>query len=212
MRLLQRIARTRVTGREHPVPHPTDLRCIQLDVHQLVHVPQHEHVAVQLDHAVVLDEREGSQFAPAVVEARVVGVVLVHAGEQVLDVLLWDAAAVQRGVAFRGEGVGVEGDEGVGGGVFAEGVGEGEQAREVGGVGYEGRPYCGSVSFSGIAFGLERDGRDGVVPFFESTTRVASGLTLSAADAMALKPLKMMIDFVVIAVDISDGRRRARRA
>lgn len=43
-------------------------------------------------------------------------------------------------MAFRGKGIGVEGYEGIFGVVLFEGVVEGEKAREVGGVGYEGCP------------------------------------------------------------------------
>lgn len=50
--------------------------------------------------------------------------------------LLGDAARVEGGVAFRREGVGVQCDEGVFCAVLFEGVIEGEEAGEVGGVGY----------------------------------------------------------------------------
>lgn len=56
--------------------------------------------------------------------------------------LLGDGARVEGGVAFSGEGVGVEGDERVFGAVLFERVVEGEEAGEVGCVGYEGGPYC----------------------------------------------------------------------
>lgn len=43
--------------------------------HELVHVLQDQHVAVELHDAVVLGQAEGGELAPAVVEARVVAVV-----------------------------------------------------------------------------------------------------------------------------------------
>jgi hypothetical protein len=64
-----------------------------------------------------------------------------HAGEQILDVLFGDGARVEGGVARGREGVGVEGDERVFGAVLLERVVEGKEAGEVGGVGYESRPY-----------------------------------------------------------------------
>jgi hypothetical protein len=95
-----------------------------------------------LHDAVVFGERKGREFAPAVVEARVVGVVFVDGGKQVLDVLLGYRARVEGSVAFGGEGVGVERDEGVFAAVLLERVVEREEAGEVGRVGDEGGPYC----------------------------------------------------------------------
>lgn len=76
MRLLQRIAHTSMTRSKHPLPGPRQLRRIELEIHQLVHILEGDHVAIQLDDALILDQREGGQFAPAVVEPHVVGVVL----------------------------------------------------------------------------------------------------------------------------------------
>lgn len=83
--------------------------------HELVHVLQDEHVAVELDDAVVLDEAEGGELGPAVVEARVVAVVPGGpGGQEVADLLVGDAPGPQGGDALRGEGVGVQSDQGVG--------------------------------------------------------------------------------------------------
>lgn len=63
-------------------------------------------------------------------------------GEEVVDAFFGDVPAVEGGVAFWGEGICVEGDEGIGGFVGSEGVVEGQQAGEVGRVCYEGCPDC----------------------------------------------------------------------
>lgn len=111
MRFLQRITSARVPRGENPLPLPRHARRIELHLHQLIHVLQRQHVRIQLHDSVILDEAEGRELAPAIVEAWVVGVVHVHFGEQVLDVLLGNAAALERGVPFGWEGVGVECDE-----------------------------------------------------------------------------------------------------
>lgn len=49
---------------------------VEVHGHELVHVLQGEHVAVELDDTVILSQAEGGQLAPAVVEARIVAVVL----------------------------------------------------------------------------------------------------------------------------------------
>lgn len=113
---------------------------VEVEGHELVHVAQDEHVRVELDDARVLGEGEGHELAPAVVEARVVGVVPAGCREEVLDALGGDAAGLEGGEAGVGEGVCVEGDEGVFGGGGAEGVVEGEEAGEVVEVGDEGCP------------------------------------------------------------------------
>jgi hypothetical protein len=56
--------------------------------------------------------------------------------------LLGYAALVEGFVAFGREGVGVEGYERILGAVLFERIVEGEEAGEVGGVCYEGCPYC----------------------------------------------------------------------
>jgi hypothetical protein len=122
VRLLQRIAHAGVTGRKSPLPRTPHLRRIQLQVHQLVHVPQHQHVAVKLHDPVVADQAKRRELAPAVVEAWVVGVVFGQGREQVGDMLLGYSAGVEGGMAIGREGVGVEGYEGVGGARGDEGV------------------------------------------------------------------------------------------
>lgn len=60
-----------------------------------------------------------------------------------------DATCIECGVAFLGEGIGVEGDERVFAAYeFERGI-EGEQAREVSGVGDESRPDFGAGDDSG---------------------------------------------------------------
>lgn len=116
VRLLERVAHASVASGEDTGAILTGARLaegrrVEIEVHQLVHVAQHEHVGVELDDARVLGQREGRQLAPAVVEARVVGVVAALGGQQIRDVLRGDAAGAQGGVAFFGERVGVEGDQ-----------------------------------------------------------------------------------------------------
>lgn len=66
-----------------------------------------------------------------------------RAGEEVGDPFGGDVSRGEGGVPGGGEGVGVEGDERVFGVYgFERGV-EGEEAGEVGGVGYEGCPDWG---------------------------------------------------------------------
>lgn len=108
-----------------------EVAVVELELHELVHVAQHEHVAVELDDAGVLVEAEGGELAPAVVEARVVGVVAPGGRKEVLDALGGDAAALEGGEALGREGVCVERDEGVRGAGLEEGVVEGEEAGEV---------------------------------------------------------------------------------
>lgn len=124
------------------------LGAVEVHGHELVHVLQDEHVRVELDDTVILGEAEGGELGPAVVEARVIAVVLCGlGGEQVLDLLVGDAAGGEGVNALLGEGVGVEGDEGVGGFLLLEGVVQGEEAWEVVCVGDEGCPDCmGGVS------------------------------------------------------------------
>lgn len=95
---------------------------VKLQIHQLVHVVQHQHVAIQLHDALIFKQGERPQLAPAVVEAGVVAVFLVDGREQVRDVSFGYTACVQRVVAFLGEFAGVQGYEGVFGADFLEGV------------------------------------------------------------------------------------------
>lgn len=142
MRLLERIAHACMAGREHSVALACCARRVKLQLHQLVHVLQHQHVAVELHYAIVLLERERCQLAPAVVESRVVCEVFLDLGQQVLDMLLGYAALIERFVALFGERVCVERDERVLGAVLLQAVVEGEEAREVSRVCDQRRPYC----------------------------------------------------------------------
>lgn len=142
VRLLEGVADAGVTGGEDAAaPALLDVgRVVELEVHELVHVAQHQHVRVELDDALVLGQREGRQLAPAVVEARVVAVVLALCRQQVLDALRRDAARLERRQPRLGERVGVEGDQGVFRLLLLQGEVERDQAREVGIVGDQGRP------------------------------------------------------------------------
>ena len=146
MRFLQRVAHTRVACSKDPLPLPTQARRVKLEIHQLIHVLQDQHVAVKLHHAVILYQAERRQLGPAVVEARVCRVILPLLREQILSPLLGDAAGFEHSMAFRGEGIGAEHHEGVFGAVFLEAVVQREEAREVFCVGDEGRPDCPEVS------------------------------------------------------------------
>lgn len=148
VRLVEGVADTGVAGGEDAfaggnIAGFAERRGVEVEGHELVHVAEGEHVGVELDDARVLGEGEGHELAPAVVEARVVGVVPAGSREEVFDALGGDAAGLEGGEAGRGEGVCVEGDEGICGGDGAEGVVEGEEAGEVVEVGDEGCPDLG---------------------------------------------------------------------
>lgn len=117
-----------------------DVGTVEGQVHELVHVAEDEHVGIELDDAGVLGQGKRGELGPAVIEARVVGVVAGLGGEEVGDALGGDAAGGEGGAPLLGELVGHEGDEGVFGVDLAEGVVEGEEAWEVGQVGDEGCP------------------------------------------------------------------------
>ena len=76
VRLLQRIAYTCMACRKDLVALTTSARRVEFHLHQLIHIVQDQHVAVQLHDAVIVLEGERCQLTPAVVEARVIGVVL----------------------------------------------------------------------------------------------------------------------------------------
>lgn len=158
------------------VPAGGGLRVVELHGHELVHVVEDEHVAVELDDAVILGQAEGGQLAPAVVEARVVGVVLGRlGGEQVFDLLVGDAAGVEGVNAFLGEGLCVQGYERVGGFVLLEGVVQGEKTGEVFCVCDEGCPDCVVVSL------LKRSGQSGRVNVSLSCMLTSAGVNCSFA-------------------------------
>lgn len=142
MRLLQRITNTCMSRRKNPLPLPQHLRPIKLHLHQLVHIMPHQHIAIQLYHALILHQTKRRELRPAVVEARVGAVVFAILGQQVCDFLRGDTACFEDRMAFGGKGVGVECDEGVFRVVRFEAVVEGEEAGEIFRVGYEGCPNC----------------------------------------------------------------------
>lgn len=51
-------------------------RWIELDVHQFIHILEHEHVAVQLHNSLVLNQRKWREFAPAIIESRIIAKIL----------------------------------------------------------------------------------------------------------------------------------------
>lgn len=51
---------------------------IQLELHEFIHVPQYQHITVELDHPVIFFEREGRELAPAIIESWVIGKVFVN--------------------------------------------------------------------------------------------------------------------------------------
>lgn len=118
MGLLERVADTGMAGGEDPLAVGTTFGggggIVQVHGHELVHVLQDEHVAVELDDTVILGEAEGGELGPAVIEARVVAVVLGGLGwQEVLDLLVRYAPGLQGGDALWREGVGVQGDQGI---------------------------------------------------------------------------------------------------
>ena len=76
------------------------VRSIELNLHKLVHVPHHHHVTVQLNNPVIFLQRERCEFAPAIVEARVVGEVFVNGGQEVFDSLLRYLTDIESAVTF----------------------------------------------------------------------------------------------------------------
>jgi hypothetical protein len=140
MLLLQRIAHTSMTRGKDSLPLAAYFWRIQFHLHQLIHVLQSHHIAVELHDSFIFDEAEGCKLAPAIVEARIIGIVFPDFREEIFDALFWDSARFQSGVPLWWEGIGVESNEGIFGVLFFEGVVEGEEAGEVGGIGYEGRP------------------------------------------------------------------------
>lgn len=113
MFLLQWITNTRMPRRKNPLPLPSQTGRIKLHLHQLIHILHHQHIAIKLHNTLILSQTERREFGPAVVETWVGAVVFASGGQKVFDALLGDPADFEGGVAFGGEGVGVQGDEGV---------------------------------------------------------------------------------------------------
>lgn len=130
-----------MAGGKYLVPFSLVVRSIELNLHKLVHIPHHHHVAVQLNDPVILLQRERCKLAPAIIEARIVGEIFMNGGEEVFDPLLGNPTDVKSAMTFRKECVGVEGNERVFGAMLLERVVESEQAREVSCVCYKSCPY-----------------------------------------------------------------------
>ncbi len=142
MRFLKWITDASMTCRKHSISFPLHTRWIELQLHQLVHVLKHHHVAVQLHYPIILDEREWGELTPAIIEASIVAVVFVHRREEVIDSLLWDFADVQGLMTLLWEVVGVESNERVFRSMFLQRVIERQEAGEVLCVRDESCPYC----------------------------------------------------------------------
>jgi hypothetical protein len=87
MGFLQRIANTSVTGCKHAVAFASKRRFVQFYLHQLIHVPEHKHVAVKLHNTVILDKGERRKLAPAVIKSRVLAVILLHRWQKIFHSL-----------------------------------------------------------------------------------------------------------------------------
>jgi len=131
MRLLQGVADTGVTCSKDAITTTSKLRAVERHVHQLVHVLEDEHVTVKLNDTLILSQTEGSKLAPAIVEARVVAVVLGHGRQQVGNTLGRNAASLESGMALGRECVGVESDKRVLAAGSFQRVVESQQAREI---------------------------------------------------------------------------------
>ena len=126
---------------KYPAPFSLTFRSIKLKIHKLIHVPHHHHIAVQLHDSVVFLQRKWRELAPAVVKARVVGEIFMDGWKKVFDSLLGYFTNIKSLMTFRGECVGIEGNEGVFRAMPFERIVEGEEAGEIGCVRYEGCPY-----------------------------------------------------------------------
>lgn len=117
MRLLHRITRACMRGREDPLRIPVFQRflAVQLQLHELVHIASHEDVTVQQNHAIVLLYRERDELRPCLGESGVLRVLAGTGRRHVGDPLGWDAAGLEYFETLGGETGGVEGDEGVAG-------------------------------------------------------------------------------------------------
>ena len=111
MRLLFWIANTSMTGSKNFVSFPLTVRSIELNIHKLIHVLHNHHVAVQLNNPVILLQGKGCEFAPAIVEAGIIGEIFMNCGKEVLDLLFRNFTDLESAVTFWGESVCVEGNE-----------------------------------------------------------------------------------------------------
>lgn len=136
---------------------------VELNLHQLIHIPPHENISIQTDHALILLQRKRNQLRPCLGEAWVLGVFARARGCLVRDPLRLDTAGLEDFQPFWWEGGGVESDEGVAGALVwgcgcvigvlggcaalvwirvVEGVMEGEEAPEIAHVRDQRGPYC----------------------------------------------------------------------
>lgn len=135
MGLLQWITNACVASCKDPLSLTLHAWRIKLKIHELVHVLQDQHIAVQLHHAVISDQAEWRQLGPAVVEARVRGVVFAFLREEIFSPLFRNPSRVQNGMSFRREGIGIESHQGVFRLVLLQTIVQSEEARKVLGVG-----------------------------------------------------------------------------
>lgn len=145
MRFLQGVTHAGMASGEDPLPLPLQARRVKLEIHQLVHILQDQHVAIQLHDAVILCEAEGRQFGPAVVEARVRRIILPLLRQEVFRALLGNAAGFKNSMPLGREGICVECHEGIFRVVLLEAVVQREETREILCVGNKGRPDCCNV-------------------------------------------------------------------
>lgn len=113
-----------MTGSKDPIPFAAQTWWIELQFHQFVHILQHHHITIELYNPIIFDQRERCEFAPAVIEASIIAVILVYRWEEVFDLLLCDSATVQGLMAFLRKGIRVESDERIFGLMFLQRVGE----------------------------------------------------------------------------------------
>src|SRR5271170_3536199 len=74
MWFLERVTSTSMTRGIHPIPLCFHTWRIKLKFHQLIHIFEHQHVAVQLHNAIIFSQAEWCELAPTIIEARVVGI------------------------------------------------------------------------------------------------------------------------------------------
>jgi hypothetical protein len=102
-----------MAGRKHALPIAFQLGRIEIQRHQLVDTPAHQHIAVKQDDAIVLDERERNQFGPRVVKPRIVYVASTTRRLEERHATSVDLARIQRCQSFSGHGVGVQRYKGI---------------------------------------------------------------------------------------------------
>lgn len=90
---------------------------VEFQLHELVHVPPDQDVAVEQHHPLVFLEGERDEFRPCLGESGVLRVLARDGGIHVRDPLNWDPAGLEYFQAFGGEAGGIEGYEGVARGV-----------------------------------------------------------------------------------------------